>query len=354
MGKLRFYAVANGYGGPNIYLTWWMRYLLLSHGLTLYPYHPGPKPKRPSQATVEPSTEVSKLTKKRKNGFIPPWRQDLLVSCATPSIQLPKRRKDSSAKTATASLSNSMHSRVPTASNESATSPKRVFQPRLTTRYTPYPSSSASDVPSSFGTRISSPTLYSHGVPPSEHQEQMFQLAAIAKVEEEDSKDAIKAMLGLSSPSQTSETLHQIPSSDTSCSGALQNVSIPASRLPEHEALVPEQTAIFERVMKGSSIFFTGSAGVGKSVLLRAIIRGLRAKYPQADQIGVTATTGIAATNIGGCTLHSWAGCGLGKEPMDRLLWKIIKGNKPAATRWRSCRALVIDEGMSWIQGSIC
>ncbi|EUC32081.1 hypothetical protein COCCADRAFT_49239, partial [Bipolaris zeicola 26-R-13] len=72
------------------------------------------------------------------------------------------------------------------------------------------------------------------------------------------------------------------------------------------------------------SVFFTGSAGTGKSVLLREIITGLRKKYArEPDRVAVTASTGLAACNIGGVTLHSFAGIGLGKEPVEDLVKKI-------------------------------
>ena len=76
--------------------------------------------------------------------------------------------------------------------------------------------------------------------------------------------------------------------------------------------------------LAGESLFFTGSAGetilwaeagsalisgsvgTGKSVLLREIIRRLRGHSTR--KVAVTASTGIAAVNIGGSTLHSFAG----------------------------------------------
>lgn len=45
--------------------------------------------------------------------------------------------------------------------------------------------------------------------------------------------------------------------------------------------------------------------GTGKSVLLREIIKRLREK---GKIVEVTASTGIAAVNVGGKTLHAFAG----------------------------------------------
>lgn len=86
-----------------------------------------------------------------------------------------------------------------------------------------------------------------------------------------------------------------------------------------------EQKAVVEAVVdRGKSIFFTGSAGTGKSVLMREIIKKLRIKYKrEPDRIAVTASTGLAACNIEGVTLHSFAGIGLGKEPVPELVKKV-------------------------------
>ena len=62
------------------------------------------------------------------------------------------------------------------------------------------------------------------------------------------------------------------------------------------------------------------------------------------DAVAVTASTGIAACNIGGVTLHSFGGAGLALEDVNLLVGKIRK-NKKAAARWTRTRVLIIDEG---------
>ncbi|KAF8817410.1 hypothetical protein BYT27DRAFT_6810479 [Phlegmacium glaucopus] len=109
--------------------------------------------------------------------------------------------------------------------------------------------------------------------------------------------------------------------------------------------LSQEQTQILKLVQDGNSVFYTGSAGTGKSVLLREIIKALKKKHDKAqDAVAITASTGIAACNIGGVTIHSFAGIGLGIEPADDLAVK-IKRNKKASTRWARTKVLIIDEG---------
>ena len=92
--------------------------------------------------------------------------------------------------------------------------------------------------------------------------------------------------------------------------------------------------------------------GTGKSVLLREIIAALRRKYVrEPDRIAVTASTGLAACNIGGVTLHSFAGIGLGKEPAEDLVKK-IRRNAKAKQRWMRTKVLVVDE-VSMVDGEL-
>ncbi|KAJ5152194.1 ATP-dependent DNA helicase PIF1 [Penicillium capsulatum] len=117
--------------------------------------------------------------------------------------------------------------------------------------------------------------------------------------------------------------------------------------------LSEEQKAVLNAVVdKGKSIFFTGSAGTGKSVLMREIIKGLRIKYKrEPDRVAVTASTGLAACNIEGVTLHSFAGIGLGKEAVPELVKK-IKKNQKARNRWLRTKVLVVDE-VSMVDGDL-
>ena len=40
--------------------------------------------------------------------------------------------------------------------------------------------------------------------------------------------------------------------------------------------------------------------------------------------LAITAATGIAAVNISGCTLHSWAGIGLGQESAEQIVGRLL------------------------------
>lgn len=118
-------------------------------------------------------------------------------------------------------------------------------------------------------------------------------------------------------------------------------------------ALSKEQEVVKELVCeKGKSVFFTGPAGTGKSVLMRAIIAQLKRKHSKdPDRLAVTASTGLAACNIGGMTLHSFSGIGLGKDDVATLVKK-IRRNPKAKNRWLRTKILVIDE-ISMVDGDL-
>ncbi|GAA6051095.1 hypothetical protein JCM3770_004710 [Rhodotorula araucariae] len=101
-----------------------------------------------------------------------------------------------------------------------------------------------------------------------------------------------------------------------------------------------EQLAVLEQVRAGGNVFFTGSAGVGKSFLLQEITRLL--DYLQKP-FQVTATTGIAALQISGITIHSWAGVGLAKDNVTTLYGKIASSPEKEKL-WRETQVLIIDE----------
>lgn len=117
--------------------------------------------------------------------------------------------------------------------------------------------------------------------------------------------------------------------------------------------LSDEQKKIMRLVTEErKSVFFTGSAGTGKSVLLREIIKNLRVQHKtQPDRVAVTASTGLAACNVSGVTLHSFAGIGLGKEEVPELVKK-IKRNQKARSRWLRTKILIVDE-ISMVDGDL-
>ncbi|MBW0499447.1 hypothetical protein O181_039162 [Austropuccinia psidii MF-1] len=127
---------------------------------------------------------------------------------------------------------------------------------------------------------------------------------------------------------------------------SISNSNVTDFQLPDFS---PDQAQVFDAVCRGESVFFTGSAGTGKSFLLKFIIDYLRRK--KHLNVQVTASTGIAASLIKGTTLHSFAGIGLGKEDVQRLIFKVKRSAK-SRDRWTQVDVLVIDE-VSMIDGNL-
>ncbi|OLQ11228.1 ATP-dependent DNA helicase RRM3 [Symbiodinium microadriaticum] len=101
--------------------------------------------------------------------------------------------------------------------------------------------------------------------------------------------------------------------------------------------LTPAQRAVVDLVLRGRSLFLTGAAGTGKSLVLRAVNREAK------RQVALTAPTGAAALQIGGTTLHSWAGIGRGNGSTAELVARVC-ADIDACNRWVFATLLVIDE----------
>ena len=77
--------------------------------------------------------------------------------------------------------------------------------------------------------------------------------------------------------------------------------------------------------------------------MLNKIIGELRPDPRYVGGVAITASTGIAGLNIGGQTVHSFAGIGLGILPAGELVKQIQKSVK-LKMRWRKTKVLIIDE----------
>lgn len=61
-------------------------------------------------------------------------------------------------------------------------------------------------------------------------------------------------------------------------------------------------------VASGRNVFLTGCAGTGKSLAIAHIVAALRNKFDDRRAVAICASTGVAAVQLGGQTLHSLAG----------------------------------------------
>lgn len=100
-------------------------------------------------------------------------------------------------------------------------------------------------------------------------------------------------------------------------------------------------------MLGGHSVFLTGAPGAGKTYVLNEFIGRVMRRN---KRVAVTASTGIAATHIGGSTLHSWSGIGIRDQLSDWDLAK-LRNNNRLIKRYNGTDILVVDE-ISMLRGS--
>src|SRR3954469_12676268 len=93
-------------------------------------------------------------------------------------------------------------------------------------------------------------------------------------------------------------------------------------------------------MMAGESVFLTGPPGAGKTYVLNQFIKRAT-KYGKT--VAVTASTGIAATHIGGTTIHSWSGLGI-REQLTEWDRAMLAQTPRLSKRYNATDTLVIDE----------
>ncbi|PIQ68656.1 MAG: AAA family ATPase, partial [Candidatus Taylorbacteria bacterium CG11_big_fil_rev_8_21_14_0_20_46_11] len=90
----------------------------------------------------------------------------------------------------------------------------------------------------------------------------------------------------------------------------------------------------------GANVFLTGEPGSGKTHTVNQYVAYL---HSCGVEPAITASTGIAATHIGGVTLHSWCGIGV-REKLTPYDLDTISGNRKVMERVRNAKVLIIDE----------
>ena len=135
-----------------------------------------------------------------------------------------------------------------------------------------------------------------------------------------------------------------IPESIKIKASVLTSEDIIKSNGEQSITLSEAQHRVIQRLMKRENTFFTGAAGTGKSYCVQ-ILESILKKLNKTKIVARTAPTGVAACNINGMTIHSWAGIGLGNETVHNY-HKKINGYSGKATkeRWLTTEILVIDE----------
>ena len=101
-----------------------------------------------------------------------------------------------------------------------------------------------------------------------------------------------------------------------------------------------KQLTALNILKSGKNVFITGSAGTGKTYLLNLYTQYLKERrvYPT-----IVAPTGIAASHLGGQTIHSFFALGI-RESIDEGYVDFLLDKKYLKTRFSKLKLLIIDE----------
>ena len=99
----------------------------------------------------------------------------------------------------------------------------------------------------------------------------------------------------------------------------------------------------------GVNVFLTGEPGSGKTHTINEYADFLRSRGVEP---AITASTGIAATHLGGMTVHSWSGIGI-KTRLDRYELDRIASSEYIFKRVRRAKVLIIDEVSMLLAGTL-
>jgi ATP-dependent exoDNAse (exonuclease V) alpha subunit len=99
-----------------------------------------------------------------------------------------------------------------------------------------------------------------------------------------------------------------------------------------------DQTLALEILLSGESALLTGPAGSGKTYVLNQFIKHAK---KEGKTVAVTATTGLAATHLGGSTIHSWSGIGIHDQLPKYFYQELNKGRIDTISK---TDVLIIDE----------
>lgn len=99
-----------------------------------------------------------------------------------------------------------------------------------------------------------------------------------------------------------------------------------------------DQALALEILHAGKNVLLTGPAGAGKTFVLNQFVRQAKA---DGKHVSVTATTGLAATHLGGNTIHAWSGIGVSDQLQDDFEDYLLKSRRDII---ETTDVLVIDE----------
>jgi len=108
------------------------------------------------------------------------------------------------------------------------------------------------------------------------------------------------------------------------------------------------QSQALDILKTGANVFLTGEPGAGKTYAINQYVAWLEAA---GLTVAVTASTGIAATHIGGLTIHSWSGVGA-RDTFTQYDLDQVMSREKTVKRIKKTNVLVIDE-ISMLDGKL-
>lgn len=103
-------------------------------------------------------------------------------------------------------------------------------------------------------------------------------------------------------------------------------------------SLNQEQQRVLDAVRDNKNVFVTGSAGVGKSFVIKELCKDLDSRN---KNFRLMAPTGVAAINIGGVTIHRFAKI----QPQIKSLADYVKSKfRSGRAMWANIDVIIIDE----------
>ncbi|MBP9757193.1 MAG: AAA family ATPase [Candidatus Pacebacteria bacterium] len=100
------------------------------------------------------------------------------------------------------------------------------------------------------------------------------------------------------------------------------------------------QDVALKILQTGANVFLTGEPGSGKTHTVNAYVKWLRER---GIEPAITASTGIAATHVGGMTIHAWTGIGV-KRHLTEYDIDEITSRERLVKRAQAAHVLIIDE----------
>lgn len=99
-----------------------------------------------------------------------------------------------------------------------------------------------------------------------------------------------------------------------------------------------KQEQAMKVLLSGANCLVSGPAGSGKSYTIKEFVKEAKKR---GKRVAITATTGIAAAHIGGSTIHSWSGIGIGNKLPPGFIYTISEVRRKAI---KKVDVLIIDE----------